>query len=148
MSLEQKLTEELKKAMIAKDKLRLGAIRSIRAAILEFAKSGAKTEMDEAGEIKLLNNQAKRRRDAIEMFKQGGRDELAEKEAFELEVIMEFLPKQLSTAELQKIINEVIATTGASSPADMGKVMGLAMKKCSGQADGNAVRELVQKTLS
>ena len=147
MTLEQKVTEEMKLAMKSGNKMRLETLRSLRAGIIEFAKSGLDREMNQDDEIKLLNNQAKRRRDAIEMYNKAGRTELKEKEEFELSVIQEFLPKQLSDEELSVIIKSVIEKTGASSMKDMGKVMGASMKELSGKADGNKVQQLVKDIL-
>lgn len=137
----------MKAAMKSGDKLRLGAVRSIRAAILEFKKSGSGKELNEAEVIKLLNSQAKKRRDAIEMYKQAGREDSLKIEEAELAIIQEFLPKQLSREELEALVGEVIAEVGASGPSDMGKVMGPVMKKSAGKADGNAVRQVVQDLL-
>lgn len=146
MNLEEKINGELKAAMKAGDKIRLNTLRSLRAAIIEFAKSG-KGEMQEADEQKILNMQAKRRRDAIDLYEKGGRQELADKEAAELEVIQEFLPKQLSEEEIIVVIKSIISQTGAESMKDMGKVMGMAMKELSGKADGNKVQQLVRNLL-
>lgn len=148
MTLEQRVTEEMKAAMKSGDKERLTTIRSLRASILEFAKSGADKELDEKEEIKMLNQAAKKRKDAIQMYADAGRDELREKEEKELAIIMEFLPKQLSKDELSKIVDDVITKVGASGPADMGKVMGMTMKEVSGKADGNAVQSVVKEKLN
>jgi uncharacterized protein YqeY len=146
MKLEEKINIELKAAMKAGDKTRLNTLRSLRAAIIEFAKSG-KGEMQEADEQKILNTQAKRRRDAIDLYEKGGRQELADKEQAELEVIQEFLPKQLGDEEIEEVLKGIIASVGADSMRDMGKVMGAAMKELSGKADGNKVQQLVKNLL-
>lgn len=148
MTLEQRVTKEMKAAMKSGDKERLTTIRSLRASILEFAKSGSDKELDEKEEIKMLNQAAKKRKDAIQMYADAGRDELKEKEEKELAIIMEFLPKQLSKDELSKIVDDVITKVGASGPADMGKVMGMTMKEVSGKADGNAVQSVVKEKLN
>lgn len=148
MDFEAKITEEMKSAMKSRQKIRLGAIRSIRAAILEFKKSGTDKPLEDADIIKMLNSQAKKRRDAIEMFEKGGREDLLKQEQEELEVIQEFLPKQFSDEELKELIQAVITEVGASQPSDMGKVMGPVMKKSAGKADGNKVRQLVQELLN
>ncbi len=148
MDFEAKITEEMKSAMKAGKKVRLGAIRAIRGAILEFKKSGTGAELTEAEIIKLLNSQAKKRREAIEMYEQGGRDDMVATEKEELAVIMEFLPKQLDDEELKSMIKEVMDEVGASQPSDMGKVMGPVMKKAAGKADGNKVRQIVQEMLN
>lgn len=148
MTLEQRVTKEMKAAMKSGDKERLTTIRSLRASILEFAKSGSDKELDEKEEIKMLNQAAKKRKDAIQMYADAGRDELKEKEEKELAIIMEFLPKQLSKDELSKIVDDVITKVGATGPADMGKVMGMTMKEVSGKADGNAVQSVVKEKLN
>lgn len=147
MGLEQKINEEMKEAMKSGQKDRLETIRSIRAAIIEFAKSGLDREMNNEDEIKLLNMLAKRRKDSIDMYANAGRNDLKEKEEFELKVIQEFLPPQLSEDELKEIIQGVITETGATSQKDMGKVMGLSMKKLSGKADGTKVQQIVKELL-
>ena len=148
MTLEQKVTEEMKLAMKSGNKMRLETLRSLRAGIIEFAKSGLDREMNQDDEIKLLNNQAKRRRDAIEMYNKAGRTELKEKEEFELSVIQEFLPKQLSDEELSVIIKSVIEKTGASSMKDMGKVMAILKPKLQGRADIAQVSSHVKMLLA
>ena len=104
MNLEPKINEELKNAIKSGDKIRLETMRSIRASIIEFNKSGSDKEMNEDDEMKILNSQAKKRRDAIELYDKGGRDDLVEKEKKELEIIMEFLPKQLTENEIKEIV--------------------------------------------
>lgn len=148
MDFEAKLNEEMKAAMISKAKVRLSAIRSIRAAILEFQKSGNGKELNETEIIKMLNTQAKKRRDAIEMYQQGGRQDLLEIEVEELAVIQEFLPKQLDDQELKDMVQAVIDEIGATGPSDMGKVMGPVMKQTAGKAEGNRVKQFVQELLN
>lgn len=143
----KKINEEMKEAMKSGQKDRLETIRSIRAAIIEFAKSGLDREMNNEDEIKILNMLAKRRKDSIEMYANAGRNDLKEKEEFELKVIQEFLPPQLSDEEIKEIIQGVVTETGATSQKDMGKVMGLSMKKLSGKADGTKVQQIVKEVL-
>src|SRR5688572_17764783 len=127
MSLEQKIMGELKAAMLAKDEKGLRSLRAIKAAILLAKTSeGAGGELKEEDETKLLQKLVKQRKDSLEIFTQQKRDDLAKKEQEEIEVIEKFLPKQLSADELKPIISKIIADTGASSAADMGKVMGVA----------------------
>lgn len=147
MNLEENISSELKKAMIAKDKVRIDALRSIRSSILEFQKSGSGKELDEAESIKILTTAAKRRKDSIEMYENANRSELADKEKEELAIIEEFLPKQLSDDELKEIIKNKIAATGATEMKDMGKVMGPVMKEYAGQVDGKQVQNLVRELL-
>ncbi len=147
MTLEQKVNEEMKLAMKSGNKVRLETLRSLRAGIIEFSKSGLDRDMTSDDEIKLLNNQAKRRRDAIDMYEKAGRTDLKEKEEFELSVIQEFLPKPLTDEEIADVIKKVIADAGATSMKDMGKVMGASMKALSGKADGNKVQQFVKDIL-
>jgi uncharacterized protein len=149
MSLEQKIMTELKTAMLAKDDKALRSLRAIKAAIL-LAKSseGAGGEIKEEEEVKILQKLVKQRKDSLEIFEQQKREDLAQKEREEIEVIEKFLPKQLSAEELKSIIEKIIADTGASSPADMGKVMGVATKQLSGKAEGKAISTLVKELLA
>jgi uncharacterized protein YqeY len=147
MNLEQKINEEMKAAMKSGNKLRLETIRSIRAAIIEFAKSGLDRAMNDEDEIKLLNSLAKKRKDAIAMYEQVGRNDAKEQEEFELTVIQEFLPKQLTDEEITDVIKGIIANAGATSSKDFGKVMGPSMKALSGKADGTKVQQIVKSLL-
>jgi len=147
MNLEVRINSELKDAMKTGKKDRLEALRSVRAKILEFNKSGVGRDMNEDDEIKLLKSEVKKRKDAIEMYEKGGRDDLLNKEKFELSVIEEFLPEQLSDEEIEAAVNKVIMQTQASSMSDMGKVMGPVMKELKGKADGNKVKEIVKEKL-
>lgn len=149
MSLEQKIMAELKTAMLAKDEKTLRSLRAIKAAILLAKTSeGAAGDIKEEDEIKLLQKLVKQRKDSLEIFQQQNRPDLAQKEQEEIEVIEKFLPKQLSGEELKTIIAGIIAETGASSPADMGKVMGVATKQLAGKADGKAISAVVKELLA
>lgn len=147
MALENIINEEMKSAMKSGDKLRLDTLRSIRASIIEFAKSGSGREMNSDDEIKLLNSLAKKRKDAIAMYEQAGRTEMQAQETAELGIIQEFLPKQLSDDEIIDRIKAIIEQAGATSEKDFGKVMGPAMKALSGQADGGKVQSIVKNLL-
>lgn len=149
MNLEQKIMAELKTAMLAKDEKTVRSLRAVKAAII-LAKTaeGAGGEIGEAEEIKLLQKLVKQRKDSLEIFQQQNRADLAQKEQEEIEVIERFLPKQMSAEELKTAIAAIIAETGASSPADMGKVMGAATKQLAGKADGKAISTLVKELLS
>ena len=149
MGLEQKIMTELKSAMLAKDEKTVRSLRAIKAAII-VAKTaeGAGGELKEDDEIKLLQKLVKQRKDSLEIFTQQNRPELAAKEQEEIEVIEKFLPKQLSSEELKEEITKIIAETGASSPADMGKVIGAANKKLAGRADGKTISGVVKELLS
>jgi uncharacterized protein YqeY len=149
MSLEQKIMADLKTAMLAKDEKSLRGLRAIKAAILLARTSeGSGGELKEDDEIKLLQKLVKQRKDSLEIYQQQNRADLAQKEQEEIEVIEKFLPKQLSAEELQLEIKKIIAETGATSSADMGKVMGVATKKLSGKADGKTISALVRELLS
>jgi uncharacterized protein YqeY len=148
MSLENTVNEEIKTAMKARDEVGLRTLRAIKAAIIvEKTAEGAK-EMDDASEQKLLIKMAKQRRDSLDIFTKQNRADLAIKEEEELAVIERFLPKQLSVEELESEIKAIIESTGASSPADMGKVMGAASKQLAGRADGKAISEMVKNLLN
>jgi len=148
MSLEQKIMGELKTAMLAKDEKALRSLRAIKAAILLAKTSeGASGELKEEDEIKILQKLVKQRKDSLEIYQQQNRPDLAQKEQEELDVIEKFLPKQLSGEELKTIIQSIITETGASTPADMGKVMGAASKKLAGQADGKTISAIVKELL-
>jgi len=149
MSLEARVMEELKTAMKAKDEAGLRSLRAIKAAIiLEKTAEGASDVLSEATEMKMLQKMAKQRKDSIDIFEKQGREDLAVKEREELAVIEKFLPAQMSAEELNAEVSAIIAETGATSPADMGKVMGVASKKLAGKADGKAISEAVKQLLS
>ncbi|MCX7909116.1 MAG: GatB/YqeY domain-containing protein [Ignavibacteria bacterium] len=148
MNLEQKISEELKKAIKEGNQVRLDALRSIRAAILEFKKSGIDREMNEEDELRILNSLAKKRKEAIELYERGGRNDLAEKERQELDIIHSFLPAQMTEEEIRTFLNNIIIEIGAKSPSDFGKVMGRAMKDLKGKADGNLVQAIAKELLS
>lgn len=149
MSLELNVNAAIKAAMLAKKEAELRALRAIKAAVL-LAKTaeGGGAELTEDDEIKLLQKLAKQRKDSLEIFRKQNREDLAVKEEEELAVIEKYLPKQMDEAELRAAITEIIATTGASSPADMGKVMGVASKQLAGKADGKAISTLVKELLA
>lgn len=148
MSLEQKIMAEMKEAMKAKDEPVLRGLRAIKAEIIKAkTEPGANGEISEDGELKLLQKLVKQRKDSLEIFQQQNRADLAQKEQEEISVIEKFLPKQLSEAELKEAVAAVIAEVGATSPADMGKVMGAASKKLAGQADGKAISAVVKELL-
>jgi hypothetical protein len=149
MSLKLKIDAAIKSAMLAKEQNRLLALRSIKSLILlEETKEGGSDSLSEDSEMKILNKAAKQRRDSLEIYRQQGRADLAEKEQAELSVIEEFLPKQLSPEELEDKIREIISQTGAAGPSDMGKVMGTASKSLAGLADGKSISETVKRLLA
>ncbi len=149
MSLEQKIMTELKAAMLAKNEAALRSLRAVKAAILLAKTSeGASGELKEEDEIKLLQKLVKQRKDSLEIFQQQNRPELAQKEQEEIAVIEKFLPKQLSAEEIKTELQKIISSAGAISPADIGKVMGLATKQLAGKADGKTISALVKELLA
>ena len=149
MSLKQQIDNDIKKAMLAKNKEELEALRSIKSLILlaETEKGGA-ADISQDVENKLLVKAAKQRKEAADIFIQQNRKDLADKELGQLDVINRYLPKQLSEQEITDAIKSVISEVGAKGPQDMGKVMGVASKKLAGQADGKVISELVKKLLA
>ena len=151
MGMKETLSEALKEAMRSKDQVRLRTIRSLRAALQEkeiAEREGGKATLSEAQEVDVLQKQAKQRRDAISQYEAAGRTDLAEKEREELAVIEGYLPAQLTEDELRSTVHQIIVGVGASSPRDMGKVMGEAMKQLRGKADGRRVQAAVQEILA
>lgn len=149
MPLEQQIMDEMKAAMKSKNEAVLRSLRAIKAEIIKAkTEPGAGGEIDEATEQKFLQKMMKQRRDSLEIFEKQGREDLAAKEKEEMAVIEKFLPKQISEAELRTIIAKIIADTGASTTADMGKVMGLANKQLAGQADGKSISLMVKELLN
>lgn len=149
MSLEQKIMTELKAAMFAKDEAALRSLREVKAAILLAKTSeGALGELKEEEEIKLLQKLVKQRKDSLEIFTQQNRADLAKKEEEEIAIISKFLPKQMSSDEVKAELVKIIAAVGATSPADIGKVMGVATKQFAGMADGKTISGLVKELLS
>lgn len=147
MSLETKVMAAMKTAMKNKDKEALRGLRAIKSAILLEQTSGSNKELDEGGEIKLLQKLIKQRKDSISIYEEQGRDDLAKTEKEEIEVIQQFLPEQLSEEELKSILQKIIDETGASSMADMGKVMGRATGEVKGRADGKTISAMVKQLL-
>jgi uncharacterized protein YqeY len=147
---KQKLQEELKQSMLARDELKTSVLRLLLSAInyYEIQKGGAGYQATEEDILTVTQNQAKQRRDSIEQFKIAGRQELVDKETKELEILGAYLPAQMSEEEITKLVKEAIAQTGATSMADMGKLMGVLMPKIKGKADGNLVSSIVKRELT
>ncbi|HZW78419.1 MAG TPA: GatB/YqeY domain-containing protein [Flavobacteriaceae bacterium] len=149
MNLENKITDALKTAMKAKDTTALEALRAVKSALLlAKTESGAKDSIDEAEEIKILQRLVKQRKESAQIYSDQGREDLAAPELAQVEVIEQFLPAPMEEAEVAEIIAEIIAQTGASSMADMGKVMGLANAKIAGRADGKTISQIVKQKLT
>jgi len=149
MSLEQTIMTELKAAMLAKDEVALRSLRAIKAAIL-LAKTaeGGSGELSADAEMKILQKMVKQRKDSLDIFTQQARVDLAQKEQEEIAVIEKFLPKQLDPMEVRALVQEIITKVGATSPAEMGKVMGVANKELAGKAEGKLIATLVKELLS
>lgn len=149
MSLQTKVMEALKEAMKAKDTVALESLRAIKSAILlAKTEAGAAEELSEADELKLLQKLVKQRKDSAALYTQQGRNDLAEPELAQMAVIEKFLPAQLSEAELETALRGIINQVGATTPKDMGKVMGVATKQLAGKADGKLISEIVKRLLS
>lgn len=151
MSLKDRVSDDIKTAMKAKDKLRLETVRSIKKVILEretLVRPSGQDELTPDQELEVLTQLAKQRKDSVEQYQKAGRDDLAAQEAQELEIIAEYLPQPLSDAEVEAVIDDLIAKTGAASIKDMGKVMGPAMQQLKGRADGSQVQTLVKAKLA
>jgi uncharacterized protein YqeY len=149
MALEQKVMAELKTAMLAKDEAGLRGLRAIKAAIiLAKTSEGAGGELKEEDETRLLQKLVKQRKDSLAIYQQQNRPDLAKKEEEEIAIIERFLPKQLDEQALKAVLAKIIAETGASSPADIGKVMGVATKQLAGQADGKTISAVAKELLT
>lgn len=149
MSLEQKINQDIKAAMIAKDSVRLRGLRAVKSAILlaKTEKAGVE-ELAEDMEIKVLQKLVKQRKESGEIYKEQGREDLYQIEYEEQQVIEEYLPKQLSREEVEAVVKAIIAESGASGMKDMGKVMGLANGQLAGKADGKTISEIVKSSLA
>jgi uncharacterized protein YqeY len=147
MTLKEQLNDAMKAAMKARDTLRLSAVRMVRAAIANREIENH-AELDDQAVIDVISTLAKQRRESIRMYREGNRPELAEKEEQELTVLLEFLPVQLGTAEIEELINSVILELGASSVKDMGRVMKAVTPLTAGKADGKVVSDAVRRLLA
>ena len=149
MNLFDTISDEIKKAMLAKDKVRLEALRGVKKEFLEAKTAkGASDELSDETATSILQKMVKQRKDSAEIYTSQNREDLAADELAQLRVIQEFLPAQLSAEELESAIKSIIAETGAESMKDMGKVMGTATKQLAGKAEGRAISEMVKKLLS
>ncbi len=147
MGLTQRINEDLKTAMKSGNKLRLETLRMLRAQIIEFEKKGLDRAMNEDDEMSILISAAKKRKEAIEHFQNAGRMELVEQETKELEIISEYMPKQLSREEAENIVSTIIQQSGAVSMKEMGKVMPVAMRELKGRIDSKVISEIVKQKL-
>lgn len=148
MALEQSIMAELKAAMLAKDEAKLRALRAIKAAIIILKTSEAGKEITEEDEMKMLQKLVKQRKESIDIYTKQGREDLAKTEQEEVAVIELFLPQMMSEEEIRVALKDIIASLGATSPDEMGKVMGAANKAFAGKADNKIVSALVKEMLS
>ncbi|MFD1705451.1 GatB/YqeY domain-containing protein [Siminovitchia sediminis] len=148
MNLLNRLNEDMKQAMKSKEKEKLSVIRMLKAALQNEAIKLGNKQLSEDEELTVLSREVKQRNESLQEFKKAGREDLAQKVQEELEYISVYMPEQLSDEEVEKLVQQAIAETGASSKADMGKVMGVLMPKVKGKANGALVSKLVQRHLS
>ena len=149
MNLYETIDQEIKAAMMAKDKVKLETLRSVKTAFMESTTAkGASHELTEEQSVAILQRMVKQRKDSATIYEEQNRKELADQELKEVEVLQSYLPKQFTQDELEKAIGEIIEQTGASSLKDMGKVMGAATKSLAGKAEGRAIADTVKKLLS
>lgn len=147
MSLEEKINTDIKSAMLAKNIGALRALRAVKSAILLAKTSGSDTVLSEEDEVKLLNKLVKQRRESLDIYTQQNRADLAIAEQEELDVIEKFLPAQMNESDVKLVLQQIISDIGAKSPAEMGKVMGLASKQLSGKADNKMISQLIKHML-
>jgi uncharacterized protein YqeY len=147
MALTEKINDDLKAAMKSGDSIKLNTIRSIRSKIIELSKRGTGSSITPEDELAILLSEAKKRKEAIEMYQKGGRTDLSDQEQRELEIINEYLPKQMGKEEARDRVIKIIKEIGAVSAKDFGKVMPVAMKELKGRIDGKVVQELVKEQL-
>lgn len=149
MNLFDIISEDIKKAMLARDKVKLDTVRGIKKEFLEAKTAkGGDGELSDEVALKILNKMAKQRKESAEIFIQQNRKDLADEELAQLAVVESYLPKQLSESEVEAELKLIIAETGASSAKEMGKVMGVASKRLNGKADGKLISEIVKKLLA
>ncbi len=147
MGIKERLKEDMKEALKSKDKVRLSTIRMLQS-LIKNAEIEKRGELTEEEVISLLMKYAKQRRESIELYEKGGRQDLVEKEKRELEIVESYLPKQMDEEEIRRLVKEAIEKTGASSPKDIGKVMQYLMPKVKGRADGSIVSKIVKESLA
>ena len=147
MTLNERITEDMKAAMKSGEKLKLETLRTVRAQFIEFSKRGSDKPITAADELSIMLGAIKKRKEAIDLYQQAGRKELVDQESRELEFLRTYLPKQMGKDEAEEIIKTIIREVGASSQKDFGKVMGRVMKELKGKLEGAAVQDLVKKNL-
>lgn len=149
MSLTEQINNDIKQAMLAKEKEKLAALRAVKAAlIIEATKEGGDGKVSEAAELAILKKLHKQRIDAYKIYTEQQRADLAEEEAFQANVIEQYLPEQMSEEQVRKVVEDTIAQIGATGPQDMGKVMGAVMNQLNGKAEGGLISSVVKSALS
>lgn len=147
MALKHQIQKDMMEAMKAHEELKVSALRMLKAAVLKFEVSGERKEATDTDVLTIIGKEIKSRRDSAEQFRNGNRPEMADKEEKEIEILLAYMPPQMSEEELTKIAKEVIASMGAKSKAELGKVMGAMMPKVKGLADGDLVSKVVKALL-
>ncbi|MEJ6735143.1 MAG: GatB/YqeY domain-containing protein [Flavobacteriales bacterium] len=142
------INKEIKQAMLDKDSVKLASLRAVKSAVIMAQTEKGASEMDEAGMQKIIQKQVKQRKDAAQIYIDQSRQDLADDEIAQIKILEKFLPKQMDESEIKTIVEEVISSTGATSMADMGKVMGLVNQKLAGKADGKIIAQIVKATLA
>lgn len=148
MSIVTQINDDIKKAMLAKEKERLSALRAIKSALLLLATGGAGSEVSDEDAIKAMQKLVKQRKDSASIYREQDRAEMAEEEEFQAKVIEEYLPAMMSEEEVRKVVQEKIAAVGATGPSEMGKVMGPIMGQLQGKADGKMISQIVKEELN
>lgn len=148
MSLSDQINSDIKQAMLAKEKEKLEALRAIKSALMLEATKGGDSSVSEADEMKILQKLLKQRKDAAEIYREQGRDDLLKDELAQAEIIQAYLPEMMSEDEVTAVVKETIEQLGASGPQDMGKVMGPVMGKLNGKADGKMISQIVKNLLN
>ena len=149
MALTEQINQEIKAAMIAKDKVKLAALRSVKSALMvEATKEGGSGEVDDETGLNIIKKIYKQRKDAEKIYLEQGREDLAKDEAVEAKILEAYLPEQMSVDEVRKVVQAVIAKVGASNPSDIGKVMGPTMGQLKGKADGGIISKVVKEELN
>lgn len=148
MTLAEKLNNDIKQAMLAKDAVKLAALRAIKAAVLLAQTSGKSTEVDEEEFIAIINKMVKQRQDSVDVYEKQNRPDLAEEEKAQLEFVKAYLPPQMDDSELEQIVSGIFARVGATSQSDFGKVMGAASKELAGKADNKRISEIIKRLLA
>lgn len=147
MTLTEQLNNDIKQAMLAKDSVKLAALRAVKSAVLLAQTSGKGTEVSDEDFLVIINKMVKQRQDSIDVYEQQNRPDLADEEKAQLAVVKAYLPPQMGDEELQAIVANIVARTGATAPTDFGKVMGAASKELAGKADNKRISEIIKRLL-